>query len=195
MRPLVELGIVLMLIGGAGCEPDFERMVNQHRYDPYEPAPFFEDGLIMRHPPAGTVPRNAIVGPPGLVEGSTGGSFVDRIPLPVDEAMVRRGRNRFDIFCATCHGHLGNGESQVAENMTLRPPPSLHTDLIREYPPGRIYHVIEHGYGVMRSYANELSLYDRWAVVAYVQALQLSQHAELSELPTELREEADQWLK
>jgi mono/diheme cytochrome c family protein len=185
------LAFVLILGAGAGCEPDFERMVNQHRYDPYEPALFFEDGLIMRHPPAGTVPHQAVTSPPGLVDGT----FLERIPLPVDASLVARGRNRFEIFCAACHGRLGDGESQVAENMSLRPPPSFHSERIREYSPGRMYHVIQHGYGVMRSYANELPPHDRWAVVAYVQALQLSQHAALADLPPRLREEADPWLK
>lgn len=191
------LAVACALGGLVACDvsPDYERMVNQHRYDPYEQSTFFEDGLIMRHPPAGTVRHDRVTGPPALTAGITDGRFTDRIPLPVDAALVERGRNRFEIFCAPCHGLLGDGESQVAENMSLRPPPSLHIERIRAYPPGRIYHVIESGYGVMRSYAAELPLYERWAVVAYVQALQLSQRIELDRLPDALRKEAAPWLK
>jgi mono/diheme cytochrome c family protein len=108
------------------------------------------------------------------------GAYVADFPLEIDVADVRWGRTRFEIFCATCHGTLGTGQTQVAENMRLRKPPSLHSAAIRAYPPGRIFAVISRGYGLMPSYAGQLSVADRWAVVAYVQALQLSQDFSLT---------------
>jgi mono/diheme cytochrome c family protein len=179
----------------AGCDVDLERMLDQKRYDPYEPSEHFEDGMAMRTPPIGTVPRSRPMGPEPVMQGVEDGELVERIPVEVSLAMIERGRNRYEIFCAPCHGMLGNSATWVAANMTIRPPPSLHEPRLREYPPGRMYQVITGGYGLMRSYATELSISDRWAVVAYVQALQLSQYAVLDGLPAELRKEADSWLK
>ncbi len=94
------------------------------------------------------------------------------------------------MYCAACHGLAGDGDSPVARNMALRKPPSLHEPRIRALPAGRLYAVVRDGYGLMPSYAEELSVGERWAVVAYVRALQLSQGARLAELPPELRSEA-----
>jgi mono/diheme cytochrome c family protein len=115
--------------------------------------------------------------------------------VPVDLALLQRGRNRFRIYCATCHGPLGDGASQVAENMKLRKPPSLHEARLVDYPPGRMYRVIAEGYGLMPAYADELGVNDRWAVVAFIGALQMSQQVALLELPESLRQEAEAWLR
>lgn len=192
--------LVIMLAMLASCEsdcenaPDLERMIHQPRAEAFEASPFFPDGRAMRPLVPGTVSRTEIVGRPELTEGLVGEEYVKQIPIPVTRAFVERGQGRFQIYCATCHGVLGDGTSQVAENMTLRRPPSLHLPHIRAYPPGRLYAVIKHGYGFMRSYAAELPLEDRWATVAYVQALQRSQLIELESLPAELRTEAQKWL-
>jgi mono/diheme cytochrome c family protein len=107
-------------------------------------------------------------------------------PVPVTAALLARGRARFDTFCAACHGVLGDGESQVALNMSMRRPPSLHQ--YRDVADGYIFRVISSGFGLMPSYAAALPVEDRWAVVAYVRALQLSQHATLDQLPPEARQ-------
>ena len=191
----VRLLSVIALLWLCGCEWDLERMLDQKRYDPYEPSEHFDDGMVMRRPPVGTVPRSRVIAPPALTRGVQDGEPVVQIPVEVTPALLERGRNRYDIFCSPCHGVLGYSNTRVAANMTLRPPPSLHEPRIRDYPPGRIYRVIGEGYGLMRSYAAELPIIDRWAVVAYVQALQLSQNARLDELPAELQKEAITWLK
>lgn len=187
-----------MAVLGAGvlalaCQVDLNRMLDQHKYEPYEPSSFFDDGQIMRRPPAGTVQRDATLGPPELVLGRRAGQYVDAIPLPVDAALIQRGQNRFRIFCQTCHGALGDGNSQVAENMKLRKPTSLHEPRILAYSPGRLYRVIQEGYGLMPAYDEQLGIEDRWAVVAFVQVLQLSQNAALAELPADLRREGEPW--
>jgi mono/diheme cytochrome c family protein len=186
------------LLAGA-CDFDLERMIDQPRFTSYEACEACPEGTIMMRPPPGAVARGA--DPAGLTadgaapDGRAGGVWVADIPIPVDRALVSRGRGRFDIFCAACHGRLGNGVSQVAENMVLREPPSLLAPPVSGYPAGRVYAAITAGYGLMRSYASELSPVDRWAVVAYVEALRLSQQVELSRLPGPLRVEASPWLR
>lgn len=179
----------------ASCQLDLERMLDQHKAEAYEASRFFEDGQSMRRPPRGTVAVDAVTGPPELVSGMQGQVYTTTIPVPVDLALLERGRNRFRIYCATCHGPLGDGVSQVAENMKLRKPPSLHEARLVDSPPGRMYRVIAEGFGLMPAYADELDVADRWAVVAFIGALQMSQQVALLELPDSLRQEAEAWLR
>lgn len=180
----------------ASCDRvDFERMIEQPSYRSYESSDRFDDGMAMRRPPDGTIPRSQPLGLREVVEGTSETGYVETIPVEVSRGVLERGRDRYRVFCAACHGARGDGQSQVAENMKLRKPRSLHEPGVRESPPGRIYGVVARGYGLMPAYDDKLSLDDRWAVVAYVQALQLSQNAKLSELPAPLREEAEQWLR
>lgn len=184
-----------LALAAVGCDVDLERMIEQPYYTSYEACDVCPNGTIMMLPPAGTVPRGVTPGAGELGQGRAGTEYVQRIPIELDEQVLARGRNRFDIFCAACHGRLANGVSQVAENMTLRPPPNLLAPPYLEYPPGRIFAVISEGFGLMRPYAADLPIEDRWAVVAYIQALQLSQNAVLGELPPDIQEEARSWLK
>jgi mono/diheme cytochrome c family protein len=184
----------LAIVGGLGCEVDLERMLDQHKAKAYRASPYFEDGRTMRSPPRGTVPVTRVTRAPLLTTGMEGGRYADRLPLPVNAVLLARGEDRFRIFCGVCHGALGDGSSAVAENMKLRKPPSLHEPRIREYPAGRLFRVISEGYGLMPSYADQLPINDRWAVVAFVRALWLSQDVALIDLPPELRVEAASWL-
>jgi len=183
----------LLALAASGCD-DLERMIDQPRYTSYEACPACPEGTIMMMPPPGAVPRTPAVAPEAAT-GRTAGGYLSELPVAIDERLLARGRNRFDIFCAACHGRLGNGVSQVAENMTMREPPNLLLPPYTSYPAGRVFAVITEGFGLMRSYAAELPPGDRWAVVAYLQALQLSQRARLDELPPEVRAEAQPWLK
>lgn len=198
---MIRALIAVALCGLTGCggcgqwDLDLERMIEQPKFTTYQACEVCPGGTIMMNPPAGTVPRGEPVAPTPLVLGRQAGRYLDTIPIAVTREVLERGRNRFDIFCAACHGRLGNGVSEVAENMTLRRPANLLTAPYLDYPPGRIFTTITEGYGLMRSYAGELPVADRWAVVAYVQALQLSQHAELEALPAQVRSEASRWLK
>ncbi len=175
---------VLALLALTAC-PRLDPMQRQQKYKAYQSSEYYADGLAMRDPPAGTVPY----GPLLPLEVATGlgpdGRPVALVPLPVDAKLLRRGRARFDVTCATCHGVLGDGESQVAMNMSLRRPPSLHA--YRDVTDGYIFRVISEGFGLMPSYATHLTPEDRWAVVAYVRALQLSQHATIEQVPPEER--------
>ncbi|WP_437873780.1 c-type cytochrome [Sorangium sp. So ce363] len=169
---------------------DLERMLRQRRYTAYQETELFDDGSAMRRPPEGTVPTDRVLGDPGLTRGIAGGAYVARVPVTVTIELLRRGKERYEIFCAACHGVAGDGESEVARNMTLRRPPSLVDPRVQAFPPGRIYQVIVEGYGLMRSYEPHVPLRERWAIVAYVKALGKSRGTALDALPPPLRERA-----
>jgi mono/diheme cytochrome c family protein len=194
------LSVIAIFFSSGGCqgvlpEPDFERMLTQRNYRPYEQAPYFADNRSMRPPPEGTIDRRRIVGQPELTDGVVGGRYVTASPVPVNDVLLARGRDRFDVFCSACHGLRGDGVSEVARHMELRKPPSLLEDLVRAFPPGRVFQVISLGYGLMPSYAAELPVNDRWATVAYLRALQLSQGAQLAALPADVRAIAERSLR
>jgi mono/diheme cytochrome c family protein len=178
-RALTLLFSVTML---AGC-PALDPMQRQGKYKAYQSSEFHADGLAMRTPPAGTVPFGS-VGDPGLQRGlGEDGKPLRLVPVPLTPGLLATGRKKYDIHCALCHGLVGDGQSQVALNMSLRRPPSLH--LYRDVPDGYLYQVISQGFGLMPSYAGELTPEERWGVVGYVRALQLSQHASAAQVPTE----------
>lgn len=193
MTRALTLAVLVACTGCSDC--DLNRMIDQPHYTTYEACEACPDGTIMMMPPAGTVARGTRIDPPALAIGRTATGYLPRIPLAVDRTVLARGRGRFNIYCAACHGRLGDGVSKVAENMTLRKPANLIAPPYLDYPPGRIAAAIAEGYGLMRSYAAELPVEDRWAVVAYVQVLQRSQHAALDALPASIQEEAGRWLK
>jgi mono/diheme cytochrome c family protein len=167
----------------------FERMIDQRRADAYAASPLFPDGMVMRTPPEGTVPREAILGPPVVVTGREDGRYAAAIPVPLEAEDLQRGRQRFEVFCAACHGVTGQGQSPVAEAMSLSLPPSFFSERVRRLPPGRVFATITEGYGLMPSYAAQLSVRERWDVVGFVQALQLTRTLRLGDLPPALQRE------
>lgn len=185
-----RLALLLPLLALATACPRLDPMQRQQKVKAYQPSTAFDDGLGMRRPPAGTVPYGPLLDPAVATGRGPDGKPVALMPVPVDAKLLARGRQRFDITCAACHGVLGDGESQVALNMSLRRPPSLHE--FRDLPDGTLYQIISEGFGLMPSYATELSVQDRWAVVAYLRALQLSQHATLDQVPPAERQRLEQ---
>jgi mono/diheme cytochrome c family protein len=168
----------------AGCDV-LDPMMEQDKVRPYRPSDFYSDGIAMRAPPAGTVAVGAALPPEVRTGLGPDGTPLQRMPVAVTPELLQVGRKRFEIICATCHGLVGDGKSLVARNMSLRPPPSLHDYAAR--PDGYIFQVISKGFGLMPSYSAELTAGERWAVVAYVRALQLSQRTRLAEAPPEVR--------
>ncbi len=164
---------------------ELQRMVNQPKYLPYAENDFFDDHLAMRYPPVGVVSREGVlreaVPREAVPDGSIEDTFVDKIPVPITKDLLQRGRKRFEIVCAACHGLLGDGDSVVATKMSLVAPPSLFNSASR--PDGYFYAVITEGYGLMPSYASVVPAQDRWGVVAYFRALQRSRSAPLSAAP------------
>jgi mono/diheme cytochrome c family protein len=167
---LVLLGF-LVGCGGAEGETagvDLEQMDEQPRYDPYEVGPLFRDDRVLQHPPEGTVPRDRIVGEPLLTIGRIGGEPASEIPIPITPELLALGRKNFGIYCAACHGPGGYGGSVVAMNMQPPLPASLRMGHGAEHALGYYFDVITNGQGRMPSYAAELSVMERWAVVAYL---------------------------
>jgi mono/diheme cytochrome c family protein len=185
-RPLAFKLVSGLLLSGlflAACD---ENAINpmadrQPKINAYSGSDFFSDGIGMRAPPEGTVPRQRITGMPGAATGREGNNYVTTFPIKVDEALMRLGQRRYNITCGTCHGPLGDGDSIVGRQMALRPPPSLIDYADR--PVGYIFEVATKGHGLMASYAAELPVPERWAVVAYIRALQLSRTATLDRAP------------
>jgi mono/diheme cytochrome c family protein len=181
---------LLFALAAAGCGRkgdviDWLRMKDQSatKGKPYGGTTAFPDGRVMQTPPEGTVPRERVVGDPLYTDGRSASVYAARSPVPLTRAQLERGQERFRIVCAACHGLLGDGDSEVARNMKLRSPPSLLSPQVRAYPPGRIFSVITLGWGLMPSHRDVLSVDDRWAVVAYLRALQLSQEVPVADLP------------
>jgi mono/diheme cytochrome c family protein len=117
-----------------------------------------------------------------LETGRTDGQFADEFPFPITAEVMARGHERFDIFCSPCHGRLGNGDGMIVRR-GFRRPPTFHQDRLRQVPPGYVFDVITNGFGAMPDYASQIPAGDRWAIVAYLKALQRSQHAPLADLP------------
>ncbi len=179
-RALALLPLLLL----TAC-PRLDPMQRQQKYKAYVPSEYYPDGAAMRQPPPGTVQYGSVVDASLSIGAGPDGKPLGRMPVDVTADLLTLGRKRFDVYCAVCHGVLGDGESQVALNMSLRRPPSLHE--FRDVPDGFLYQVVSRGFGLMPSYAYELSMRDRWAIVAYVRALQLSQHATVEQVPPEAR--------
>lgn len=170
---------LVALCGAAGCR---QNMHNQARVDPYEESDFFADGMGSRPLPANTVARGFLREDRALYAGvDAGGRAVAAFPMPVTREVLRRGQERYDVFCSPCHDRVGTGRGMIVQRGYTQPS-SYHIDRLRTAPVGYFYDVITRGFGVMPSYAPQVSPEDRWAIVAYIRALQLAQDAELAAL-------------
>jgi mono/diheme cytochrome c family protein len=180
----------------------------QPRYDAQAPSPFFRDGRAMRTPPAGTVAFGGAdyesdAGSPAqnpdflgedsrYYRGKDGDSWVTRIPIKVDLDLLRRGRERYDIYCAICHGATGSGKGLLTTQYGLAGVASISDELHALMPDGQFFDAITSGKGRMMPYATQLKVRDRWAIVAYLRALMRSQNASLNDVPPERRAELSQ---
>ena len=181
------IGCVLALLLLASCH---QKMANAARYDPLEASDFFADGMSARPRVAGTVARGEITGDPFFDSGKKNGQVADGFPMPVTIELVNRGQDRFDIYCAQCHGRVGDGNGMIPSR-GYRRPPSFHTETLRNRPTGHLFDVMTNGFGSMPSYRNQVSPQDRWAIAAYIRALQLSQNATVADVPEADRAKLD----
>lgn len=167
-----------------------QRMQRQPKFKYFQRNDFFEDGRAMRTPPAGTVSREQyeMYAPYGTGMNPDG-TFVAHMPVQPDMELMELGRKNYQIVCAACHGMAGDGQSMVAMNMALMPPPSFHSEKLKTKPDGYIYAVASNGYGAMPPFAWRLTPRERWAIVAYIRALQYSQAVPLAEAPANIRAE------
>lgn len=168
----------MLLLVVSGCR---QEMYDQPKYKDLRRSEFFADHRQARPLPAGTVPRGFLREDSRVSTGKAGDALVTEFPVPVDAALLARGRQRFDIFCSPCHDRAGNGGGMVVQR-GYRAPPSFHIDRLRNAPIGHFFDVMTNGLGAMPDYAAQIEVADRWAIVAYVRALQLSQNAPIGSI-------------
>lgn len=173
--------ILFCLIMLSACE---QKMAKQPRYDPLEESVFFEDGQSARHLPPGTVARGALGSDTHLNRGLIDGASAELFPFSVTLAVLERGQERYNIYCAPCHSRTGNGDGMIVRRGFTRPS-SFHEERLRKAPPGYIFAVITNGFGAMPGYRYQVSVEDRWAIIAYIRALQLSRNAPVALVPPE----------
>jgi len=167
-------------------------MQDQPKYKPQRPSDFFVDGRSGRPQVEGTIARGDMEEDVAYYEGKNDkGDDLDIFPVAVDKALLDRGRQRFDIYCAPCHGRIGNGLGMIVRR-GFKQPPSYHIDRLRNAPVGHLYDVITNGYGAMLNYAAQVQVRDRWAIVAYIRALQYSQNVNVNELSADARTKVGQ---
>lgn len=177
-RALRSIGLCGALLLGAGC---VQEMANQPRVDTLQESRFFDDGMGSRPQVPGTVARDQIWEQTPETTGQADGKPVPRIPIAVDARLLAEGRKRFGIFCSHCHGPAGYGDGMVVQR-GFPQPPSYHIERLQKAPDGYLFGVITHGHGRMPRFGPRIKPRERWAIVSYVRALQLSQNASPDEL-------------
>jgi mono/diheme cytochrome c family protein len=174
------LVIALLLGVSGGCYR--QQMAKQPaHHSPDQPSRFFPDGQANRPLEPGTVARGQLQDDALRFTGKIGDGYAGEFPFPITPAVMDRGRERFNIYCSVCHGRAGRGDGKVVERGYIKPP-TYHQPRLREMPVGRIFEIVTHGHGAMPDYAGQISPDDRWAIIAYIRALQLSQNVAAAEL-------------
>ena len=163
----------------SGCRQD---MHNQPKYRPLQASAFFRDGSSARAPIEGTIARGTLQEDEAFFTGKTGGAPVADLPFAVDEQVLARGQQRYNIYCTPCHDATGAGKGMVVQR-GYRPPPSFHDERLRTAAAGHYFDVMTNGFGAMPDYRAQIAPRDRWAIVAYIRALQLAQRATTSDVP------------
>ena len=159
-------------------------MRDQPRVDPYEPNAFFPKEQSAQLPVEDTVPYGEADVDDAYYTGQVDGQYVTEFPFEITKDDLVRGQERFDIYCAPCHGYTGDGDGMIVQR-GFKEPPSFNQDRLRDAEPGYFFYAISNGFGSMPSYANRIPVHDRWLIIAYIEALQLSQHAPVADLPQE----------
>jgi hypothetical protein len=167
----------------AGCR---QQMADQPHQRPLEPSNFFDDGMASRPVEPGTVPRAGKEQNGRRFDSKADGKLVDTFPFEMTMEVLARGQERYEIFCSPCHDRLGTGQGMIVRR-GFTPARSCHDPRLRDAPAGHFFEVMTQGFGQMPSYANQLSEQDRWAVIAYIRALQFSRNVRLDQLPPEDR--------
>jgi mono/diheme cytochrome c family protein len=181
------VAVALLAATATACRQD---MHDTPRYEPLEASTFFRDGRGSRTLVANTVARGTLHEDTHLYEGKINGQLADTFPIPVTEEVMDRGQERFNVFCSPCHGRTGQGNGMIVQR-GFRAPPSFHEDRLRNAPVGYFFDVMTHGFGDMPEYATQVPVADRWAIGAYIRALQLSQNARVDDVPADRRPDLD----
>lgn len=170
---------IFLLLTIAACRRD---MMNQPKAKPLSESEFFSDGTNARPLPPHVISRGEDQQDEAFRTGLTNGVYVTQLPMRVTKDLLARGQERYDAFCAECHSRVGDGRGIVVRR-GFPAPPSYHIDRLRSAPLGHFYDVITNGYGAMTSYAGQVDPADRWAIAAYIRALQLSENATVNDVP------------
>jgi len=171
----------------AACRQD---MHNGPRYKPLQASTFFPSGGSARTLVANTVPRGFLREDELLNTGKVNGQLVNLFPMPVTPAVMARGQERFNVFCSPCHGRTGEGNGMIVQR-GFRRPPSYHEQRLRDAPAGYFFDVMTNGFGAMQDYSAQVPVADRWAIAAYIRALQLSHGATVADVPADRRSDLD----
>ena len=175
----ISLALLALIFVTAGCRID---MHIQPYYRPLAKSDFFSDGRSARNPVDGTVARGDLREDSYLYTGKIGNADGDYMPFPVNADVLKRGQDRFNVYCTPCHGRVGDGNGFIPSR-GLKRPPSYHIERLRKAPLGYFFDVMTNGFGVMQDYSAQVAPHDRWAIVAYIRALQLSQNAPVADVP------------
>lgn len=173
------VGMALFVLAACG-----ENMRDEARLKPYEPNAFFPDNQSARPLVDGTVPFGFLNDDEHFYEGRVDGEYAETFPFEITQDVLERGQERYNIFCAPCHAPDGYGRGMIVQR-GFPMPPSFHSERLREAPVGYFFDVITNGFGVMYPYGYRVPPQDRWAIIAYIRALQLSQHANIEDVPAE----------
>jgi len=179
--------VLLVASAALGCRQD---MHDQPKYKPFRRSTFFGDERSARPLVEDTVARGQLRADAAYFTGKQGTMPIDQMPVAVTPALMERGRQRFTIYCTPCHGQTGRGDGMVVQR-GYRRPPSFHIDRLRNEKPGYFYDVMTNGFGAMPDYSAQVAPADRWAIVAYLRALQLSENARLEDVPADQRAELE----
>jgi len=182
---LAALVLAAMALGG--CRQD---MHDAPSYDPLQASPFFANGAASRTLVANTVARGQLRDDELFYTGKLNGQPATEFPMPVTADLMARGQERFNVFCSPCHGRTGQGNGMIVQR-GFRQPPSYHEERLRNAPVGYFFDVMTNGFGAMQDYAAQVPPADRWAIAAYIRALQLSQGASVADVPADRRGDLD----
>jgi mono/diheme cytochrome c family protein len=184
-RKILGIFAACALVFMGGCENLHQDMGSQPKNRPLSPSDFFADGRSERPPVENTVSRDSFADDEFAVNKES-----NSFPIKVDEALLERGEERYKIFCTPCHGVQGDGNGMVAMR-GMKHPPSYHQDRLRQAPNGYFYDVVTNGFGQMYNYSAQIPPRDRWAIIAYIRALQLSRNVRAADLPTDVRDKVN----
>jgi mono/diheme cytochrome c family protein len=180
--------VFCLVLAASGCRQD---MHNQPKAIPLRESKFFRDTSSARPLVEGTVARGTLQDDAAFFTGKNGATELDALPFPLTADVLDRGEQRFNIYCSPCHDTAGTGRGMIVRR-GYRQPPSYHIDRLRQAPLGHFYDVMTNGFGAMPDYRAQIAPRDRWAIAAYVRALQISQHASAADIPQEERQKLSQ---
>ena len=184
---LRTIAVLAMTVTLGACRQD---MHDAPRYEPLEASAFFDNGGSARMLVANTVPRGYLREDELLYTGKASGQFANMFPMAVTADVMARGQERYNVFCSPCHGRTGVGNGMIVQR-GFRQPPSYGEQRLRDAPAGYFFDVMTNGFGAMQDYAAQGPVADRWAITAYIRALQLSMNATVADVPADRRSDLD----